>query len=61
MVSRQIIDDSDYNSLDEDWKIDVSTCMVLYILSCSMLMILFYLLIIKKDFKRIVNKYSYFK
>lgn len=57
--SKQIIDDSNYNVVDEEeWNIDVSACMISYILSCSVLMILFYLLIVKKRCKK--NKYIYF-
>lgn len=57
--SQQIIDDSNYNTIeDEEWKIDVNTCMISYILSCSVLMILFYLLVVKKRCKK--NKYIYF-
>lgn len=58
---RSIDDDSDYNNNvfdQEEWKIDVSTCMISYILSCSVLMILFYLLLAKKKCKK--NKYIYF-
>lgn len=57
--SHQIIDDSDYNKYEEEeWKIDINTCMVSYVLSCSVLMILFYLLVVKKRCKK--NKYIYF-
>ncbi|CAI6363615.1 unnamed protein product [Macrosiphum euphorbiae] len=58
---RSIDDDSNYNNNvfdEEEWKIDVSTCMISYILSCSVLMILFYLLLVKKRCKK--NKYIYF-
>jgi len=61
LISSQLIvdDDNNYNVFDEEqWKIDVSTCMISYILSCSVLMILFYLLIIKKRCKK--GKYIYF-
>lgn len=52
-------DNNNINMFDEEeWKIDVSTCMVSYILSCSVLMILFYLLLVKKRCKK--NKYMYF-
>ncbi|XP_060875280.1 sulfhydryl oxidase 2-like [Metopolophium dirhodum] len=58
---RSIDDNSNYNNNvfdEEEWKIDVSTCMISYILSCSVLMILFYLLLVKKRCKK--NKYIYF-
>lgn len=60
--SKQSIDDDSnyYNNVfdEEEWKIDVSTCMISYILSCSVLMILFYLLLVRKRCKK--NKYIYF-
>jgi len=58
---RSIDDSSNYNNNvfdEEEWKIDVSTCMISYILSCSVLMVLFYLLLVKKRCKK--NKYFYF-
>lgn len=58
---RSIDDNSNYNNNvfdEEEWKIDVSTCMISYILSCSVLMILFYLLLVKKRCKK--NKYIHF-
>lgn len=61
LVSSQlIIDDNNNYSVfgEKEWKIDVSTCMISYILSCSVLMILFYLLIVKKQCKK--NKFIYF-
>lgn len=58
-ASPHIIDDTDYNIIEEgDWAIDVNTCLISYILSCSVLMILFYLLVMKKRCKK--NKYIYF-
>lgn len=58
--NQHIVDDDidNYHVLDEEWKIDVSTCMISYILSCSVLMILFYLLVVKRNCKK--NKYIYF-
>ncbi|VVC24952.1 Thioredoxin domain,ERV/ALR sulfhydryl oxidase domain,Thioredoxin, conserved site,Thioredoxin-like fold [Cinara cedri] len=59
IASKHLIDDSKYIVFDEEeWKIDVSTCMISYILSCLVLMVLFYLLVIKKRCKK--NKYIYF-
>lgn len=58
---RSIDDNINYNNNvfdEEQWKIDVNTCMISYILSCSVLMILFYLLLVKKRCKK--NKYIYF-
>lgn len=61
LISSQLIidDNNNYNVFDEEqWKIDVSTCMISYILSCSVLMILFYLLVVKKRCKK--SKYINF-
>lgn len=59
LSSKVIIEDNNYNKVDEEeWKIDISTCMISYILSCSVLMVLFYLLVVKKRCKK--NKYIYF-
>lgn len=58
ITSQQIIDDNVDKFEDEEWKIDVSTCMISYILSCSVLMVLFYLLVVRNRCKR--NKYIYF-
>ncbi|XP_060850928.1 sulfhydryl oxidase 1-like [Rhopalosiphum padi] len=59
---RSIDDDDDinYNNnvLDEKvWMFDINTCMVIYILSCIVLMTLFYLLLVKKHCKK--NKFIY--
>lgn len=60
ILDQHIIDNNseNYHTFDEEWKIDVSTCMISYILSCSVLMVLFYLLIVKRNCKK--NKYIYF-
>jgi thiol oxidase len=60
LSAQQTIEESNFNDIfdKEEWKIDVSTCMISYILSCSVLMILFYVLVIKKRCKK--NKYFYF-
>lgn len=58
-ASQNIIDDNNYNIFEkEEWKFDINTCMISYVLSCSVLMILFYLLVVKKKCKK--NKYIYF-
>ncbi|CAH1736277.1 sulfhydryl oxidase 1-like [Aphis gossypii] len=57
---RSIDDDINYNNniFDEkEWMFDINTCMVSYILSCIVLITLFYLLV-KKRCKK--NKYIYF-
>lgn len=57
--SQHVIDDTSYNAIEEEeWKIDVNTCMISYILSCSVLLILFYLLVVRNRCKK--NKYIYF-
>lgn len=59
LVSSQQISDESWNKIeDEEWKIDVSTCMISYVLSCTVLMVLFYLLVVRNRCKR--NKYIYF-
>lgn len=59
LLNKHVIDDNNYTILDEDdWNIDINTCMLSYVLSCSVLMILFYLLVVKKRCKK--NKYIYF-
>lgn len=57
--TKQLINDSSYNIFnEEDWKIDINTCMLSYVVSCLVLMVLFYLLVIKKQCRK--NKYVYF-
>lgn len=60
LSAQQIVEENNFNDIfdEEEWKIDVSTCMISYILSCSVLMILFYVLVVKKRCKK--NKYFYF-
>lgn len=60
LSAQQTIVENNFNDIfnEEEWKIDVSTCMISYILSCIILMILFYLLVVKKRCKK--NKYLYF-
>lgn len=61
MQSAQLtVEENNLNDIfeEEEWKFDVSTCVISYILSCTVLMILFYLLAVKKRCKK--NKYLYF-
>lgn len=58
VISQHIVDDNLNTFDEEEWKIDVSTCMISYLLSCSVLMVLFYLLVVRNRCKR--NKYIYF-
>lgn len=59
METKYLIDDGNYKVFnEEEWKIDVSTCMISYILSCLVLLVLFYLLVLRKRCKK--NKYIYF-
>ncbi|XP_050427195.1 sulfhydryl oxidase 2 [Adelges cooleyi] len=56
-VNRQVVDDKNFNLIDTDnWNLDINTCMISYVLSCTVLIILFYLLVVKKQCKK--NKYN---
>ncbi|XP_050519822.1 sulfhydryl oxidase 2-like [Daktulosphaira vitifoliae] len=44
---------NDFNVHEQDeWKVDINTCMLSYILSCSVLIVLFYMLVIKRHCRR---------